>query len=391
MFLVLVIFASAISISLTAAYFSIVGLATMFPGSKEAIIIMGAVLEVGKLVAAVWLHKEWHSAFKFIRNYLLIAVVVLSIITSMGIFGFLSRSHVEHTASIEKEQALVSQIEAKIEREKEFISKKNELINKIESRQSSSAGNKDETISRLLERIEDIKQESESAIQEQQNSINKYESRIKELDKELEESKSSGLFSNNKNYNKIISKQKEERESISSLISGYEDKSAELRSKSLESISKIREQIDSVNSEKDVVINVDPNISKYTLEVDGAYNRIAELENQSFNYGQGLRALETEMGPITYIVEAIKDWTGADLDTGKGIRIVIITLIFVFDPLAILLLIAATMSYTELKRKKEEGNLPPDVREIRNKLLEEIEEYLDEGGIAEHFIERAKK
>jgi hypothetical protein len=391
MFLVLVIFASAISISLTAAYFSIVGLATMFPGSKEAIIIMGAVLEVGKLVAAVWLHKEWHSAFKFIRNYLLIAVVALSVITSMGIFGFLSRSHVEHTASIEKEQALVSQIEAKIEREKEFISKKNELINKIESRQSSSAGNKDETISRLTDRIKEIKEESELAIKEQKDSINKYELRIKELDKELEESKSSGLFSNNKNYNKIISKQKEERESISSLISGYEDKSAELRSKSLESINKIREQIDSANSEKDVVINVDPNISKYTLEVDGAYNRIAELENQSFEYGQGLRALETEMGPITYIVEAIKDWTGADLDTGKGIRIVIITLIFVFDPLAILLLIAATMSYAELKRKKEEGNLPPDVREIRNKLLEEIEEYLDEGGIAEHFIERAKK
>lgn len=391
MFLVLIIFASAISISLTAAYFSIVGLATMFPGSKEAIIIMGAVLEVGKLVAAVWLHKEWHSAFKFIRNYLLIAVVVLSIITSMGIFGFLSRSHVEHTASIEKEQALVSQIEAKIEREKQFISKKNELINKIESRQSSSAGNKDETISRLIDRIKEIKQESELAIKEQKDSINKYELRIKELDKELEESKSSGLFSNNKNYNKIISKQKEERESISSLISGYEDKSTEVRSKSLESINKIREQIDSANSEKDVVINIDPNISKYTLEVDGAYNRIAELENQSFEYGQGLRALETEMGPITYIVEAIKDWTGADLDTGKGIRIVIITLIFVFDPLAILLLIAATMSYTELKRKKEEGNLPPDVREIRNKLLEEIEEYLDEGGIAEHFIERAKK
>lgn len=391
MFLVLVIFASAISISLTAAYFSIVGLATMFPGSKEAIIIMGAVLEVGKLVAAVWLHKEWHSAFKFIRNYLLIAVVVLSIITSMGIFGFLSRSHVEHTASIEKEQALVSQIEAKIEREKEFISKKNELINKTESRQSSSAGNKDETISRLIDRVKEIKEESELAIKEQKDSINKYELRIKELDKELEESKSSGLFSNNKNYNKIISKQKEERESISSLISGYEDKSTEVRSKSLESINKIREQIDSANSEKDVVINADPNISKYTLEVDGAYNRIAELENQSFEYGQGLRALETEMGPITYIVEAIKDWTGADLDTGKGIRIVIITLIFVFDPLAILLLIAATMSYTELKRKKEEGNLPPDVREIRNKLLEEIEEYLDEGGIAEHFIERAKK
>jgi len=92
---VVVISLSAIAISLTAAYFSIVGLATMFPGSAEAIIIMGAVLEVGKLVAAVWLHKNWGSAFKFIRNYLLIAVVVLSGITSMGIFGFLSKSHIE--------------------------------------------------------------------------------------------------------------------------------------------------------------------------------------------------------------------------------------------------------------------------------------------------------
>ena len=59
MFSVGVIFFSAVAISLTAAYFSIVGLATMFPGSAEAIIMMGSVLEIGKLVAAVWLHKNW--------------------------------------------------------------------------------------------------------------------------------------------------------------------------------------------------------------------------------------------------------------------------------------------------------------------------------------------
>ena len=59
MFLTGLIFLSGIAISLVAAYFSIVGLATMFPGSMEAIVIMGSVLEVGKLVAAVWLHKNW--------------------------------------------------------------------------------------------------------------------------------------------------------------------------------------------------------------------------------------------------------------------------------------------------------------------------------------------
>ncbi len=65
MFLAGLIFISGVSISLVAAYFSIIGLATMFPGSKEAIIIMGAVLEIGKLIAAVWLHKNWHEAFGF--------------------------------------------------------------------------------------------------------------------------------------------------------------------------------------------------------------------------------------------------------------------------------------------------------------------------------------
>ena len=130
---VVVISLSAIAISLTAAYFSIVGLATMFPGSAEAIIIMGAVLEVGKLVAAVWLHKNWGSAFKFIRNYLLIAVVVLSGITSMGIFGFLSRSHVEHGASIDKEVSMISQLDSKISREKDFIKRKEESIKKLDS------------------------------------------------------------------------------------------------------------------------------------------------------------------------------------------------------------------------------------------------------------------
>lgn len=391
MFLVLIIFASAICISLTAAYFSIVGLATMFPGSRDAIIIMGAVLEVGKLVAAVWLHKEWHSAFKFIRNYLLIAVFILSVITSMGIFGFLSRSHVEHSASMEKEQALVAQIQAKISRENDFIQKKQESIKKIESTQSYSDTNKQETILRLQNRINSIKQEQELSLKQEQDLINKYELRLKDLDKELEGAKSTGLFSDNKKYEKTLSEQKQERQLISANISESEARSNLIRSESLSSINETRKQIDSTNELKIEIIKEDPKIELYSSEIDKAYDRIAELENKSFEYGQGLRALETEMGPITYIVEALNDWTGVEVDTGKGIRIVIITLIFVFDPLAILLLIAATMSYAELQRKRAEKDIPPDVREIRNKLLEEIEEYLQEGGIAEHFIERAKK
>lgn len=391
MFLVLVIFLSAVSISITAAYFSIIGLATMFPGSKEAIIIMGATLEIGKLVAAVWLHKEWHTAFKFIRNYLLIAVIVLSAITSMGIFGFLSRSHVEHEASIEKEQALLSQIEVKIQREKDFINRKSELINKIESKESNINDQGQDLVKRLEERISAIKQESELNIKQQQDLISKNELKLKQLDEQLESTKGSGLFSNDKNYKKTLSEQKTQRESITLSISESESEIKSIQSRTLSLLESTRAQIDTASAQKDVVVELNPDISKYNKEIQDAQDKIAALESESFEYGQGLRALETEMGPITYIIEAIKDWTGADLDTGKGIRIVIITLIFVFDPLAILLLIAATMSYAEIKRKREAGNIPPDVRAIRNKLLEEMEEYMQEGGIAEHFIERAKK
>jgi hypothetical protein len=391
MFLVLVIFLSAVSISITAAYFSIIGLATMFPGSKEAIIIMGATLEIGKLVAAVWLHKEWHTAFKFIRNYLLIAVIVLSAITSMGIFGFLSRSHVEHEASIEKEQAMLSQIEVKIQREKDFINRKSELINKIESKESNVNNQGQDLVKRLEERINAIKEESELNIKQQQDLISKNELKLKQLDEQLESAKGSGLFSNDKNYKKTLAEQKTQREFITSSISESESEIKSIQSRTLSLLESTRAQIDSASAQKDIAVELNPDISKYNKEIQDAQDNIATLESESFQYGQGLRALETEMGPITYIIEAIKDWTGADLDTGKGIRIVIITLIFVFDPLAILLLIAATMSYSEIKRKKEAGNIPPDVRAIRNKLLEEMEEYMQEGGIAEHFIERAKK
>ncbi len=387
MFFIVLIFLSAVAISITAAYFSIVGLATMFPGSAEAIIVMGTVLEVGKLVAAVWLHKNWHSAFKFIRNYLLIAVVILSGVTSMGIFGFLSRSHVEHGASMDKEQSMIAQIDSKIAREKDFIDRKNESISKLGSQQTSSTGNKNEVITRLDGRIKEIKEEASSNIKIEQDLITKYEAREKELDEELKGSKATGIFSNNKKYSQLLSKQKKERESLLNRKLECEQKIKSLRDDSLGLINQTRLQIDTASSKKEEVGVFDDKISAYRLEIEKSYDNIALLEAERFDYGADLRALEVEIGPIKYIANALQDWVGLDVDISEAIRIVIVTLIFVFDPLAILLLIAATMSYSQIK----EEDLPPDIRDIRNKLLEEMEEYLEEGGIAEHFIERQKK
>ena len=89
---------TALSISAVAIYYSILGLAAIFAGAAIPIMVMGSVLEVGKLVTASWLYQNWKVAPKFIKTYLSIAVVVLMFITSMGIFGFLSKAHVEQTS-----------------------------------------------------------------------------------------------------------------------------------------------------------------------------------------------------------------------------------------------------------------------------------------------------
>lgn len=389
MFFPILIFLSAVSISLTAAYFSIVGLATMFPGSKEAIIIMGSVLEIGKLIAAVWLHKNWDTAFKFIRTYLLIAVIILTGITSMGIFGFLSRSHVEHSASIDKETAIINQIDAKIDREKQFILRKESELQSLSDNEISSSSNNNSLIASLEDRVSKIKEEAEISIQRNKDIISSYNLRLNELDQALESSKESGLFSSNKKYKELLATQQKERQTLTERKLDVESKIELLIQKTDESIIKTREQIDSVRLQNQEAVSLPEDSASDAIRnvIEASYNKIDSLEAEKFEFGSKLRALEVEIGPIKYIASVLQDWGGMSIDISEAIRIVIVILIVVFDPLAILLLIAATMSYSANK----EEDLPADVREIRSKLLEELQEYIDEGGIAEHFIERANK
>ena len=88
---------TALAISGVAAWYSIAGLVAIFASAKVAIIIMGGVLEVGKLVTASWLYRNWYSIPLLLKTYLTTAVVVLMLITSMGIFGFLSKAHLDQT------------------------------------------------------------------------------------------------------------------------------------------------------------------------------------------------------------------------------------------------------------------------------------------------------
>lgn len=135
----------AICISSVAAWYSIVGLVALFPGERTAVMIMGGVLEAGKIVGAIWLHSYSDSLSRWMRIYLVSAVLVLMGITSMGIFGFLSRAHLEQNvkhieATLEDPTKLIEiQIASKEVQYQDIVSQITQLDNILSNLKGRSA------------------------------------------------------------------------------------------------------------------------------------------------------------------------------------------------------------------------------------------------------------
>lgn len=116
-----VMLVAALALSAVAAYYSIAGLAAIFAAAVIPIVVMGSILEVSKLVVASWLYRNWTELPKLLKSYFFVSVIVLMMLTSMGIFGFLSKAHLDQTAPTGDIQAQVSLIDEKINIEKEAI------------------------------------------------------------------------------------------------------------------------------------------------------------------------------------------------------------------------------------------------------------------------------
>lgn len=126
MILAILTFFTALSISAVAAYFSVAGLIAIFAAAPIPIAIMGCSLEAAKLVTASWLYRNWAAAPSLIKIYLSLAIVVLSLITSMGIFGYLSKAATEHTSVAGSNQInieILNQRELVVKSRIEFILK----------------------------------------------------------------------------------------------------------------------------------------------------------------------------------------------------------------------------------------------------------------------------
>ena len=252
-------FLTAIALSIVAAYYSVIGLAQIFPGSYWPIIIMGSVLEISKLVTVSWLYNNWNVSVRMMRYYFLVAVILLMAITSMGIFGYLSKAHIEHSTSL---APLL---------EKEFI----------------------------------------------------YEEKIKTLKETIE--------NNRKNLSQLDAAVDQ------IMVRSADEKGAERANQIRKTQQKERTRI--------------------TDEIDGSQKTIQKIIEEKSPVSLEIRKAESDFGPIKYVAEVVYGTHDRDI-IDKAVRLVIFIIIIVFDPLAILLLIAANQTYQALKKAKEEPEEP---------------------------------
>ena len=116
----LAVFASLL-VAGVAAFYSIIGLSTIFAGAFTAVVIMASVLEFAKIITAVYVHNRWRDINKVFRIYLSTAVLVLMLITSLGIFGFLSKAHIDSQTTIADNTIQIELIDNKIKSEQKVV------------------------------------------------------------------------------------------------------------------------------------------------------------------------------------------------------------------------------------------------------------------------------
>jgi len=262
MFLSYVTLAVALSLSVIAAYYSIMGLAAIFAAAVIPIVVMGSILELGKVVVTLWLHEYWRQCRTLMKVYLVPAVAVLMLITSMGIFGFLSKAHSDQSMISGDVQSKIAVYDDKIKTAKENIDANRRALKQM-----------DEAVDQVM-----------------------------------------GRSADEKGADKAVAIRRGQAKERTRLLS----------------------------------------------EITAEQKTITQLSEERAPIAAEVRKVEAEVGPIKYIANFIYgDNPDANL-LEKAVTWVIVIIVVVFDPLAIMMLLAATESLKwERQRVFERVSLAP--------------------------------
>ena len=367
-------FLTALTISGVAIYYSVAGLAAIFAAAVIPIIVMGVSLEVGKLVTAVWLHRNWSRAVWWMRTYLSIAVVVLMFITSMGIFGFLSKAHIEQTSMSTEQVALIDTLNDKESRSQAKIERWTGEMNRLMKGEDVRVDNLIEREQKELDKItalikqekDDIRVDFDKQIQLQNDRIEQARIR-KEQDIAAAKDRFEGSFGGGAKYDEAVEKAKANELSVASsaqreirnINAKLNDALSAVDTKYAPDIKVIQDRIQDLrNQANDKTEDIDGRITELEKFIDNEQEVIDGVREEKLVYEKTYRKLEAEVGPIKYIAEFIYGENADQNLLEAAVRWVIIIIIFVFDPLAVLLLIASQYTFNWYREDKG-GRLPP--------------------------------
>lgn len=403
----------ALTISAVAAYYSIVGLVAIFAASALAVIVMGATLEVGKITTAIWLHSFWDKASWMMKTYLSIAVVLLMFITSMGIFGFLSKAHIEQTAMAGENVAQIERIDAEIARNKALISRSDEKILKLESADVNADASIQAQISSEEQRIATKLEQLQIAIDEQntalEDSVAPYVTQqqsadaiISQLNLYVETNQIKklqgvvGEIQDGQYGPKTAAKVEEyrtrlmnERDQALAIIN-------DLRTAARDEVARLRANTETQTQASNALINrlvselgdtaavdVTADVEKLSKKIKTAETELDTLYERKYTIEAESRKLEAEVGPVKYIAALVYGDDASKDTLEDAVRWVIIILVIVFDPLAVVLVLAGiTLIENAPKPEPKEEIVIEDVEEVDDsedeEILEEIEKSEEE-------------
>ena len=386
MFLTYLMFIVALSLSVIAEFYSIVGLAAIFAGAPISIIVMGVILGTSKLSIIVWLHEFWKQVKWVMKIYLVSAVMVLMFLTSMGIFGYLSKAHIEQVGAGQENAAQIQRLTVELQRQNEIVKLAESKAKTLETTGTGADANVQSQINQEQQRIDSAYSRIQPAIDDQQRIVDAqtkiYQDQIIKIDQQLNQlqqyqdakevervqalvgikadgdwgpatARAVTTWKNTRTSERNAAVLKLEEANTNSTIKSAREEILRIRKGVETQISESNKLIDRLRNQlgKGDSASVETLINEQQEKIKTANLEIETLTQQKYTLEVEYRKFEVEVGPIKYIADLIYGDNSDKNMLEHAVRWVIILIVVVFDPLAAMMLLAATESMMWIRQR----------------------------------------
>jgi hypothetical protein len=379
-------FIVALSLSVIAEFYSIVGLAAIFAGAPISIIVMGVILGTSKLSIIVWLHEFWKQVKWVMKIYLVSAVMVLMFLTSMGIFGYLSKAHIEQVGAGQENAAQIQRLTVELQRQNEIVKLAESKAKTLETTGTGADANVQSQINQEQQRIDSAYSRIQPAIDDQQRIVDAqtkiYQDQIIKIDQQLNQlqqyqdakevervqalvgikadgdwgpatARAVTTWKNTRTSERNAAVLKLEEANTNSTIKSAREEILRIRKGVETQISESNKLIDRLRNQlgKGDSASVETLINEQQEKIKTANLEIETLTQQKYTLEVEYRKFEVEVGPIKYIADLIYGDNSDKNMLEHAVRWVIILIVVVFDPLAAMMLLAATESMMWIRQR----------------------------------------